>query len=154
MAFRKFGGPDWIEEDRGYKTLCLIWQRAKSKKGYGYAHRVISEKPRQYETLTAHKMIWEEEYGPVPFGFELAHKCNQRDCGELEHLLLITHADHLGLYTVVREKKTHCKWGHEYTPENTKVRNRGLYVIRSCRQCMRDSQAVSHSLEKFQLDEL
>ena len=30
-------------------------------------------------------------------------------------------------------KKTHCKWGHEYTPENTVLRGRKQY--RGCRIC-------------------
>jgi hypothetical protein len=31
--------------------------------------------------------------------------------------------------------KTHCRWNHEYTPENTRIRRDGKRV---CRQCERD----------------
>lgn len=42
----------------------------------------------------------------------------------------------------VNKAKTHCKNGHEYTPENTKIKinkkNGKTYETRNCLQCRKD----------------
>lgn len=67
--------PEWLKQDRGYKTKCWIWQLRTTSKGYGRWGRAV-----------AHKRIWEREHGPVPDGCELHHKCEQRDCVNPTHL--------------------------------------------------------------------
>lgn len=41
----------------------------------------------------------------------------------------------------VRSARTHCKQGHEWTPENTKMVTAGKYTWRSCRTCHRAKTA-------------
>src|ERR1700690_1728720 len=85
--------PKWIEEDRGYETPCLIWNRAKNGGGYGITY--VGRKHRRHRVT--HKIRWEEQYGPVPPGMELHHKCEQEPCGNLDHLELLTSAEHCRL---------------------------------------------------------
>ena len=88
--------PHWIEEDRGYETSCLIWNRAKNPRGYGLSYGKASEGEGRRRGV-AHKIRWEELHGPVPPGKELHHRCEQEDCGNDEHLELLTRAQNCRL---------------------------------------------------------
>jgi hypothetical protein len=44
-----------------------------------------------------------------------------------------------------RKSMTHCKYGHEFTPENTYLYNGG----RTCRACKREATAKKRALEKL-----
>lgn len=76
---------EYVEEDRGYKTKCWIWQRGFSgdygavgvSKGGGLAHRYMYE-----------KII-----GPIPNGFTLDHLCRVPACVNPEHLEPVTNAE-------------------------------------------------------------
>ena len=75
---------------------------------------------------------------------EICHErnCPNKACFRPEHIRMDTRSgnvqDSIALGTFVKpnnrnEEKTHCKYGHEYTPENTRL-NRGH---RYCRECER-----------------
>ena len=118
--------PEFVVEDRGYKTPCHIWQRAVTNKGYG--HAVVNGKHR-----LAHVVAYERVHGPVPPGFELDHLCRVRLCVNAEHLEAVTH-----LVNVRRGSKamqTHCARGHLFDETNT---YRDLTTgTRKCRACRR-----------------
>lgn len=40
----------------------------------------------------------------------------------------------------VRKQRTHCKNGHEFTTENTRIDKQGKYSFRVCRVCHREGQ--------------
>ena len=44
--------------------------------------------------------------------------------------------------------KTHCTWGHEFTPENSYIDGRGY---RSCRQCRKDKVYRDRARNKLEL---
>jgi HNH endonuclease len=72
---------EYKREDRGYKTLCWIWQKGLSAGDRGgYGTIFDSGKMRK-----AHVVYWERENGPVPEGYELDHLCQQRPCVNPEH---------------------------------------------------------------------
>lgn len=76
--------PDYLVEDRGYKTPCHIWQR-NLKDGYGRAS--VGNKERK-----AHVVAWEKVHGPVPDGLMLDHLCRVRACINVDHLEPVTNA--------------------------------------------------------------
>jgi hypothetical protein len=73
----------WVEEDRGYKTPCHIWQL--STYGSGYGKVKVGGRNRH-----AHRVLFEAAFGPVDRSLEIDHMCRQRDCVRLDHLRVAT----------------------------------------------------------------
>lgn len=121
--------PDYLEEDRGYKTPCWIWQGGKDRLGYGLINR------SEHQGV-AHLWFWKMANGPVPEGLELDHLCRVRGCVNPDHFETVTHEENVkrGIsFAAVNARKTHCIHGHEFTPENT-YRRPGA-TARECRTC-------------------
>jgi hypothetical protein len=118
--------PDYVEEDRGYETPCWIWQGAKDWDGYGLLKR-------GGVSGGAHRWYYTKLVGPIPEGLTLDHLCYVRDCVNPAHLEPKSHAENVRLGRHVNTAKTHCKHGHEFTPENTYM-NSGHRVCRACRR--------------------
>jgi hypothetical protein len=107
--------PDYLEEDRGYDTPCWIWQGGHDRNGYSWVNRAEHRG-------CAHVMYYKRAHGPVPPGMELDHLCRVRNCVNPDHLEVLTRAENINRgYSppAVNKRKTHCKHGHEFTPENT-----------------------------------
>lgn len=81
----------YIVEDRGYRTPCWIWTRAKNKGGYGQIW-VKHPRPRLRST---HIVFYERKYGPVPEGMELDHLCEVKSCCNPDHVEPVTHAENV-----------------------------------------------------------
>lgn len=77
-----------IEEDCGYETHCLIWQRGV---GSGYAR--VSHWDSK-ESLV-HRILYIAERGPIPEGMELDHLCNISLCVNPNHMEVVTHKENL-----------------------------------------------------------
>lgn len=99
--------------------------------------------PRQWRegkaVLVSH-IMWEDNYGPIPLGMQINHRCDNARCVRLDHLWLGTQSENIQDAVAKRRdknsKKTHCPEGHEYTEGNTYVRVRNGGVNRSCRTCV------------------
>ncbi len=113
----------------------LIWCGVSNPDGYGRA-RVYGE------GLYAHRLAWEETYGPIPLGVQVLHLCDTPPCIEPEHLYLGTRSDNM--QDIVRAgnhhnaNKIHCPAGHSYDEENTYYFRVPSGVGRACRACRRD----------------
>lgn len=70
----------YLPEDRGYRSLCWIWQLGKTIWGYGTT-----------SSRAAHRQVFLEEKGWLPDG-PLDHLCRQRDCVNPDHLEPVTPA--------------------------------------------------------------
>lgn len=107
----------------------------------------------------AHRFAYDQFVGPIPAGFTVDHLCHNEDascpggvscphrrCVNPEHLRAVSPAENAlssSRTTAAKNKaKTHCRRGHEFTDENTRVRPDGG---RSCRQCEKDR----HSTEEY-----
>lgn len=117
------------------KTGCWIWTASKitTRRPYGRFH--INSRP-----VLAHRWGYEYFKGPIPEGLEIDHLCNQASCVNPEHLKAVTGRENnrrSNSPSALNAKKTHCKYGHEFTAENTYFRNRGSYMGRECRECIR-----------------
>lgn len=103
---------------------CVEWTAARTYNGYG---RFTLGHGR---SVPAHRFAYEQFVGPVPDGMEMDHLCRNPACVNPKHLEPVTRKEN-----VRRQPKTgrpHCKWGHLFTPENTRIDGRGY---RQCRLC-------------------
>ena len=66
-----------------------------------YKHVVVDGVMKQ-----AHRVIWEEAYGPIPAGYDIHHKDNNPHNNSLDNLMCMTHAEHLALHAKQREAGT------------------------------------------------
>lgn len=71
-------------------TECWIWARAIAYARGGYGVSYDGKKPRD-----AHLVFYEREYGPVPKGMHLHHRCRNPPCVNPKHLEALPIADHL-----------------------------------------------------------
>jgi hypothetical protein len=124
---------------------CWVWTAAKAGSGYGVFY--LDGRQRG-----AHQVAYILFREPIPDGMEPDHlchpadgsctldkKCPHRLCVNPDHLELVTHRENVRRGTSLFAKNmavTHCPKGHEYTPENTRIRiGRSGHENRSCKEC-------------------
>lgn len=115
---------------------CLEWPGTVQGNGYGstsYRHK----------TKSIHRVLYQLVHGvSLPSSVDVCHTCDNRRCVEITHLWVGTRQENL---QDCRQKnrhflsaKTHCKRGHEFTPENTEYKSfYGKYMLRHCKACSR-----------------
>lgn len=82
---------DYIEEDRGYETPCLIWQ-GPIKRGYG----VIARNDRPH--VLAHRAAFERAHGRIEVGKVIHHLCEIKSCCNPGHLATLGRQEHIRLH--------------------------------------------------------
>ncbi|MFE9844749.1 HNH endonuclease signature motif containing protein [Streptomyces goshikiensis] len=113
--------------------ICWLWTGAKNRGGYG----AIS-KGRRDGAAIVHRVVWELLVGPIPDGSDLDHLCRVRACCNPDHLEPVTRAVNVarGSHAAGVQRRTHCKNGHAFTPENSRPNGpRG----RACRTCVNEA---------------
>lgn len=118
---------------------CWQWTAYKNADGYGMfsAHHGRPER--------AHRVAYRLFVGPIPPGLELDHLCRNRACVNPAHLEPVEKRENImrGVGRGAKNAtKTHCRNGHEYTPENTYTTSRGW---RACRTCTLERQRRAYA---------
>lgn len=114
------------------KGPCHVFRGHKSKLGYGQLNV-------NGRLTGSHRLAWVQKHGPIPEGLYIDHMCRNPSCCNVDHLRLVTPRvnalENNDSFAAINARKTHCPKGHEYTPKNTIVRERGAKTGRECRIC-------------------
>lgn len=116
---------------------CWLWVGSTNHLGYGQIW-LVGEKSLEM----AHRVSLTLAGVEIPKGYDVDHLCRVRNCVNPAHLEPVTHAENMDRapWTAIefQASKTHCKHGHEFTPENTYEKpNSSGGISRECRACQR-----------------
>jgi hypothetical protein len=112
---------------------CWLWTGGTTSAGYGQVRGGTGGQ------VYVHRVAYEIAKGPIPDGLVIDHLCFVVNCVNPDHLEAVTQAENArrafraGLWfprvATENAQRTHCRRGHEFTPENT-------YVWRNHRTCV------------------
>ncbi|MDB4893169.1 MAG: hypothetical protein JWL61_5024 [Gemmatimonadetes bacterium] len=127
----------WPKVDTsGGLDACWLWTAATAGSGYG---NVGNHNGR---TVYAHRVSYELHVGAIPAGHFVMHSCDNPPCVNPAHLSVGLPKDNTR--DMVNKGRsfgrlrgvTHCKRGHEFTPENTlwkpRTTRKGQRLCRTC----------------------
>jgi hypothetical protein len=118
---------------------CWIWQAATDGGSrYGSIYR-------DGRLVRAHRVAYEMLVGPIPDGLVIDHLCRVTLCVNPAHMEVVTQRENImrgEAPTATNAVKTHCKRGHEFTPENTRLTRQGG---RCCLSCEREHHHRSYA---------
>ncbi len=111
---------------------CWEWQGWLDKDGYGTFRSSVNKS-------RAHRWSYSNFVGPIG-DLLVLHLCDNPKCVRPSHLFLGTQQDNMrDMYGKGRHHnatKTHCRKGHEFTPDNTRYKKRnGKRNGRECKIC-------------------
>ncbi len=121
-----------IPED---KSKCWEFSKGKNKGGYGVFYL------KKHIPIYAHRYSYSIFNERIDEGLVVMHSCDNRSCLNPLHLSQGTFKDNLRDMSLkgrnYQTKKTHCKYGHEFTKENTEYfkHPKGLNLWRRCIKC-------------------
>lgn len=111
---------------------CWLWTGSKSR---GYGNITVNN-----QSYWCHRLAYQEMVGPIPEGHHVHHSCANPLCLNPDHLIAVSEHEH---YTTLHDagrfhrSKTHCRHGHAYNQQNTRIQKDGQ---RTCRICERVNQ--------------
>lgn len=123
-------------------TGCWNWTGFRNSDGYGgFCNNGISQ--------GAHRIAYEHWNGDIPKGLQIDHLCRNRSCVNPAHLEIVTLQENVrrGETGKYNKDKTHCKHGHKFTLENTRITK---VTERVCRTCCRLWQR-EHYIKKLEV---
>lgn len=135
-------------EDRFWSKVvvgeeCWEWSGRPSSKGYGLFYF-------DGRAVQAHRYSYEISVGKIPDGLQIDHLCRNRICVRPEHLEPVTLQENIrrgetGKYLSDRKS---CKYGHDFSKENTRINSRGARICRECAR-IRNKKLRSRSAQRY-----
>lgn len=142
---RRYDPVAWFWSHIEKTESCWLWTGSTVS---GYGTILVDRK-----VTMAHRFAYQLLVGPIPDGYELDHVrtrgCTHRNCVNPAHLEPVTHRINClrsDSPPAVNAQKTHCKHGHEFTPENTYM-FRGYRYCRACNK--RHAHTYHHTVRKI-----
>lgn len=142
----------WAKVVKGEsKNDC--WKWIGSKNGVGYGKLALPGRSSVSGIIYAHRYSYELHFGPIPDGLQVLHRCDNPECCNPDHLFVGTQSDNMKdanlkrrLFDVGATQRaiTHCPHGHEYSKENTAIRN----GRRCCKACERARSLAYYHAKK------
>jgi hypothetical protein len=86
---------------------CWLWNRSKSKDGYGWASL-------RNKTVQAHRLVYKLLKGEPPQHLQLDHLCRVRHCVNPEHLEPVTPLKNLLRSPLTTAGRSICVKGHKF----------------------------------------
>lgn len=115
---------------------CWLWT-AGLVDGYG---TFWDKSEGKRKAKRAHRISYEHFKGDIPSGKQIDHLCRLRCCVNPHHLEAVTQLENVQRGNAGKHlrERTHCPSGHEYTEDNTRIKQRsdGRHE-RVCRECCR-----------------
>lgn len=111
----------------------------RDKSGHLYVALSVN---RVQRTHLVHRLVLLAFVGACPDGMEACHWNDNPEDNRLDNLRWAPRRDNNldrvrnGIHHMA--KKTHCKRGHEFTPENIRFEHRGNSTVRRCIQCEKE----------------
>lgn len=123
---------------KGLEGPCHIFTGIIDRDGYGK----IRPAPKA-KRVSVHRYVWKKFKGYIP-PYPLDHQCRNRACCNVKHLRVVTERqnalENSISITAINAKKTHCKYGHEFTEQNTYRNKSGGRVCRTCQRANQKRQ--------------
>ena len=111
-------------KQRAEPGTCFLWRGPVNKAGYGLSGRRL-----------IHRIEWDIANGPIPDGMVVHHRCEERACYNIDHLELMSRADHVAHHNQSRRGKQNCT---QHPPEDFYTNKTGHGI---CMGCRRESDA-------------
>lgn len=127
------------------KSPCITWPGVESHTGY--VHATIGGKPTQL----VHRALYEQWWGPIPEGLTVDHLCSNRACLNPMHYEAVSLWENIirgNSPSAKNYRKTHCKYGHPFIPENTYFYEKNGHRVRQCIPCRRERNRQLRAAKK------
>jgi len=134
--------PQLPEEERFWAKVdadaeCWVWTGSLHPSGYGYFMA------KDGKNWRSHRFAWTNLVGEIPKHMTLDHVCRNKPCVNPDHMEIVTAEENNargGSVSALNARKTHCKRGHEFTPDNLYTQYNKGKPGRMCRTCTRTYQ--------------